>query len=383
MGQTLKKRDFSFDAIRGFCMFLVPFQHYMSAQEGFNYDGLEGYIYFITDVFIMQVFFFLSGYFSKKPERGREIAVKALLWPIIVVQAGLFVLTLIGFDLTLYPYRPPYAMWFLLSLFYFRMFHKDYIKIPHIFGIVFVLGLFVGMVPFLTRDFAISRSISWMPYFLLGYYCQPAHIEKIRSLKLWQTLSILAGLLAGIWAFMKYVPFDAYWAVMMATTNEIQEITWYENIIMHIALLPVSMLFLVVLLNLFKHSQDKFGFWAWIGQNTMPIYIFHLAGKFIIIHYGASAGLFPLPAHDTWLYILYLLALAFATSVILASKPFAWLYDVGFVKSYDWFCTICRVVLQAVGKGAEKVMCAFLPGSLKEIPATKPVVKTSAAQQEE
>ena len=181
---------------------------------------------------------------------------------------------------------------------------------------------------------------------------------------------------------MKYVPFDAYWAVMMATTNEIQEITWYENIIMHIALLPVSMLFLVVLLNLFKHSQDKFGFWAWIGQNTMPIYIFHLAGKFIIIHYGASAGLFPLPAHDTWLYILYLLALAFATSVILASKPFAWLYDVGFVKSYDWFCAICRAVLQAVGNGAEKVMCAFLPGSLKEIPATKPVVKTSSAQQE-
>ena len=74
--------------------------------------------------------------------------------------------------------------------------------------------------------------------------------------------------------------------------------------------------------------------------------------------------------------------MSFATSVILASKPFAWLYDVGFVKSYDWFCAICRAVLQAVGKGAEKVMCAFLPGSLKEIPATKPVVKTSSAQQE-
>lgn len=363
---TIKQRDYSFDAIRGFCMFLVPFQHYMSAQDGFNYNGLEGYIYFVTDIFIMQVFFFLSGYFSKKPERGRQIAVKALLWPILVVQTGLFVLTLLGLNITIHLYRPPYALWFLLSLFYFRMFHKNYIKIPHLFGIVFVLGLFVGMVPFLTRDFAISRTISWMPYFLLGYYCQPAHIEKIRSLKIWQTLGILAGLLAGVYAFMKYVPFDSYGAVMMATTNEIQRITWYENIILHIALLPVSMLFLVVLLNLFKNKRDKRGFWAWIGQNTMPIYIFHLAGKYIIIHYGASAGLFALPPHDSILYILYLLGLGFVTSVVLASKPFAWLYEIGFVKSYDWFIAGCRAVLCPIGAAAESLMRLFLPKGLRQ-----------------
>ena len=65
MGSIKKERDYSFDAIRGFCMFLIPFQHYLSAREGFHYDGLEGYLYFVIDIFVMQMFFFLSGYFSK------------------------------------------------------------------------------------------------------------------------------------------------------------------------------------------------------------------------------------------------------------------------------------------------------------------------------
>lgn len=363
---SLKERDYSFDAIRGFCMFLIPFQHYMSAQAGFNYYGLEGYIYFVIDIFVMQMFFFLSGYFSKKPERGREIAVKALLWPIIVVQAGLFVLTLLGVNITVQLYRTPYALWFLLSLFYYRMFHKNYIKIPHIFGIVFFLGLFIGMCPIFTRDFAISRSVSWMPYFLLGYYCQPEHIEKIRSLKKWKVCAIAAGLLIGVWLFMHYVPFDGYGAVMMATTNEIQGINWYENIIMHIVLLPVSMLFGVVLFNCFKNKK---GFWSWIGQNTMPIYIFHLAGKYFILHRGAGFGFFEVPPHDSLLYIGYLLLLSFLSCVILASKPFAKLYELGFVKSYDWFVALCRMILQPIGGAIEKFMLLFIPREIREIKA--------------
>jgi fucose 4-O-acetylase-like acetyltransferase len=362
MGSIKKERDYSFDAIRGFCMFLIPFQHYLSAREGFHYDGLEGYLYFVIDIFVMQMFFFLSGYFSKKPERGREIAVKSLLWPLLVVEAGFAMLVVLGFDAHVSLYRPPFTMWFLLTLFYFRMFHKNYIKIPHIFGIVFVLGMFIGTIPFINRDFAISRSISWMPYFLLGYYCQPEHLKKIRSLKWWQTLGILVGLLIAVFLFMRYVPFDSYGAVTMADCNAVLGINWWQSALMHVILFPVSILFGIVLLNTFRNKKS---IWTFFGQNTMPIYIFHLGMKYAIMHRGAGFGFFEVPAHDSIPYILYVLLLAFVTSVVLASPVGATLYDIFFVKSYDLLFLFGRKVLVPIGAACEKVWLLLAPKTEK------------------
>ena len=54
-----KKRDYSFDAVRGFCMFLIPLQHFLAADKPFVYGSVGGYLYLVIDLFVMQVFFFL------------------------------------------------------------------------------------------------------------------------------------------------------------------------------------------------------------------------------------------------------------------------------------------------------------------------------------
>ena len=359
---AIKERDYSFDAIRGFCMFLIPFQHFFEADAAHCYHSWEGYIYFTIDLFVMQAFFFLSGYFSKKPERGREIAVKALLWPLLMTYPFfMLVQFVIGVDLKFNVFAPPFAMWFLLCLFYYRMFHQNYIKIKHILGIVFVLGLFVGMIPSLNATLSLARAINWMPYFLLGYYCTGEQLEKVRSLKWWQTAALAASLLVGIYLFMQYVPFRHYGAVQMSTSNYVSEISWWTGMLIHLAVFVTGVAFLVVLFNVFKNKK---GYWSFIGQHTMPIYIFHIVIFHLIGKLGLGFGLFTPPAYDTPLYLLYVLVLAFAVTTILATKPFNWLYEVIFSKSYDAFIYCFRKIAEPVGGAVEKVLrkvCPFLP----------------------
>ena len=243
----------------------------------------------------MQAFFFLSGYFSKKPERGREIAVKALLWPLLMTYPFFMIIQfVIDYDLKFNILQPPFAMWFLLCLFYYRMFHKDYIKIKHLFGIVFLLSLVVGVIP------SFSATLSFK--------------------------------MAGI--------------------------SWWSNIIVHLAVFVVSIAFMIVLFNVFGNKK---GYWSYIGQHTMPIYIFHIVIFHLICRNGLGFGLFTPPAYDTPLYLLYVLVLAAVVTTVLATPPFVWLYDVIFGKSYDLFIKCFHRFAEPAGAAVEKALLAVWP----------------------
>lgn len=101
--------------------------------------------YITINVFVMQAFMFLSGYFSKKPEKSRQIAFKIFLWPYILSIFFFYgVRTLLWGHANLYFDQPPFAMWFMFALFLYKLFQKNYIKVPHFFAITFVLYLVAG-----------------------------------------------------------------------------------------------------------------------------------------------------------------------------------------------------------------------------------------------
>lgn len=356
----IKQRDHSFDAIRGFCMFLIPLQHFMTGDQ-WGYPDVHtpgGFAYFAIDLFVMQTFFFLSGYFSKKPARGRQVAVRAMLWPVLLMMAVFAVLYSFGIGIPFHPLRPTYAMWFMLCLFYYRMFHKDYVKIPHLFGVVFAAGLVIGLIPFIGRDLSLARAVNWMPYFLLGYYCKPELLEKLRRLRIWQTLLLLVALLAGVWGFVEYAPFDKYRAVQMSDSYDAMGISWWGGILLHFAVFAVGVLFMIVLFNLFPNRK---GAWSYIGENTMPIYIFHQPVKLLFLRFGAGFGLLSVPSPDSFAYLLYMCLLSFAVCVLLASPPFAKLYDLLFVKSYDMVLWVGRRIVVPFGDMIEKGLLKTLP----------------------
>jgi fucose 4-O-acetylase-like acetyltransferase len=77
---TKKQRDYMFDTFRGILMLSIPISHFTKASgnwyadmwggAGWSQVHPTGFVYITINVFVMQAFMFLSGYFSKKPERA-------------------------------------------------------------------------------------------------------------------------------------------------------------------------------------------------------------------------------------------------------------------------------------------------------------------------
>ena len=89
-----KERDYMFDTFRGFLMLSIPISHFTKMTGnlysslymggGFPKETLFGFVYITINVFVMQAFMFLSGYFSKRPDRARETAFSTFMWPYLV-----------------------------------------------------------------------------------------------------------------------------------------------------------------------------------------------------------------------------------------------------------------------------------------------------------
>ena len=81
VGETIKQRDYMFDTFRGLLMWSIPISHFTRVAGHFSQASLGGVVYITINVFVMQAFVFLSGYFSKKPDRSKETSFHTFMWP--------------------------------------------------------------------------------------------------------------------------------------------------------------------------------------------------------------------------------------------------------------------------------------------------------------
>lgn len=353
MGE-IKQRDYVFDTLRGLCMWSIPISHFTRMAGHFSHDSLSGIVYITINVFVMQAFMFLSGYFSKKPEKGRTIAFKTFLWPYILSIFFFYgVRHLLWGSATLYFDRPPFAMWFMLALFLYKVFQKNYVKIPHFFAITFVLYLFAGCVPFLTETLSLGRIVSYFPFFFLGYYCTPEHIAKIKCLQKWQCW-VLGIALVGISVYLAFglteIPVE--WYLMRRPGAEIG-VVWYVDVLMRLLLVVLGCAWIIFMFNVLPGKDN---YLAYVGRNTMPVYIFHLVVRQWIKKHGITMGLFALPEADSVLYYVLIFGLASLCVVVFSSKPVSRFYDFVVDGLYDIFMWIVNHVFLGIFGVVEKVL---------------------------
>ncbi len=353
MGE-IKQRDYVFDTFRGLCMWSIPISHFTRMAGHFSHDSVSGVIYITINVFVMQAFMFLSGYFSKKPEKSRQIAFKTFLWPYILSIFFFYgVRTLLWGHATLYFDQPPFAMWFMLALFLYKLFQKNYIKVPHFFAITFVLYLAAGCIPFLTEYLSLGRLVSYFSFFFLGYYCNAEHIAKIKCLKKWQSL-VLGIVLVGISIYLAYgltgIPVE--WYLLRRPGAEIG-VVWYVDILMRFVLFVLGCAWLVLMFNILPGKDN---YLAYVGRNTMPVYIFHLVVRQWIKKHGITMGFFALPEAGSPLYLLLILGLASLCVVVFSSKPVSKFYDFVVDGLYDIFMWIIQHIVLVIFGAVEKVL---------------------------
>lgn len=298
---AIKERDYMFDTFRGILILCIPLSHFTKMSGGiyakmylgmsFDNTSLAGFIYITINVFVMQAFMFLSGYFSKKPERARQSAFRGVLWPYLVAMVMYFFIgkCLFGFKGGLDFSYPSFALWFLLALFMYRFFLVDMIKFRWLLPMALLMYMIVGQIHNFGEFLQVQRLFSYLPFFLLGYYCSKDRLAQLRSLKNRPALLALLGaaLVASSIVLCYVGPGNVGWYLMNTSAAGFKHMPWYADVIMRFVLLIVGSGWIIFMMNILPNKQN---FVSYIGTNTMPIYIFHLCLRYVFKYYGIYMG---------------------------------------------------------------------------------------------
>lgn len=274
----LKTRDTTFDSIKFVVIALVVLEHTFQL----NMSGLNAHLYSFGLSFHMPAFIMMSGYFYRDSDPWKfwrtilELLLVILIFQIIYFSWG----WLDPFDFSLeglwyrvsHLYLPRRAMWYILSLCFWRVFMRYYpkkirenykIAMPIAIGV----SLLAGFVP-LTGEFTFQKTFAFFPYFLLGYYLHKYDLwKKIRGLNKWICGAVIVAYFVIILlipnfpgsmctAHLNYFCGFADWKIMFGL-----------RVVSYFWMLPLT----ICVINVIPDCK----FLAEQGENTMFYFLYH------------------------------------------------------------------------------------------------------------
>ena len=79
-------------------------------------------------------------------------------------------------------FTPGWALWFMLSVFLWKMFLPDMIRIKNAFIVSLVVGILSRLFVEFGAFMSLARTITFLPYFLAGYYCNQKHMDRMKTM---------------------------------------------------------------------------------------------------------------------------------------------------------------------------------------------------------
>ena len=265
--------NYFIDNLKVILIFLVVFGHLIERYIDSNNTLMGLYMFIYT--FHMPLFIFISGFLSKNINKSKKTFFKNLLVPYVVLNVIWYSLAYLYTGKTNIPILyPGWTLWFLLSLFFWRVSLKYLVKIKYILPISFILGLLVGLIPN-GSILSFSRTIVYLPYFLLGYY---ADLRKIHNISNKVNINV-GGAIIGVAIFL-------FISLLISENNLIDykflygSYSYSELNINIISGIIYRLLLYIgsILLSLFicEITPIKKTFYSSIGKSTMYIYTFHV-----------------------------------------------------------------------------------------------------------
>lgn len=263
-------RDTRFDNIKGLLIVLVVLGHTFGHFQA-TVSQTSSIIRTIIYSFHMPVFVFVSGYFSRNfvdYEKLSEKCVKRILVPLIVFHLLKWLVSSRSLE-TLF--EPSWTLWFLLCLFYWKLSIGSIIKLrfPLIFSLM--LALLVGFTS-MGDTLSASRAFTFLPFFLLGYKTTPSSIKRIsQSGKAIATLIIMACF-STIIIIEKIGISVVDHFYMNSSYAAFTELSIWGGVMLRVYSLIVGFVGIYCMIAIVPGRECVF---TKIGNNTMPIYIFH------------------------------------------------------------------------------------------------------------
>ena len=323
------------DNYRGILIALVVLGHAISPMRNENIylGGLYDFIY----TFHMPAMLLVSALFIKEVNTTMETVGKNIigifsvwvfveilwmgyrfLWGETAVRSSAFVV-------------PSWTMWFLVTLFTLRLILPYILWFKHPLVLSSVIALVAGFSPFIGAEFSASRTLTFLPFFVLGYQLRNGfsagstplfqHRWVSEGVPRWASLSSLAILASLLVVFVlnrreEWFESLTKWLLWKDSYHDLYDNIWLAPAIKAgLLLLALGMLFLA-----FLATPRKFAPLQIVGSNTMTIYILH---GFILYGIAQSEILegtvYELPT--VWLSLFFAL-LSVAILAIGSFKPF-------------------------------------------------------------
>ena len=167
-------RDTRIDSIKFCLMVLVIVGH--TVEIGINNsDEMLQYVWNWIYIFHMPLFVFISGYFSYKQESTQKNYSKILsLFESFLLLQFIYIVISLLLNKEIKILTPWWVSWYLLSLIFWRIIlqivpSKILKNTKFVIITVFVIGIIAGFLPF-GRILSIQRTLSFLPFFFMGYY---------------------------------------------------------------------------------------------------------------------------------------------------------------------------------------------------------------------
>ena len=274
----MKERDYCFDNLKGIMIFLVVFGHCIgrffdnsSADSNFI-PMLNSFIY----SFHMPVFVFISGFFYD-PDKDPKYALSNYLVPYIITNTiaqianeALLSAPLLSV-LSINPLSPTWAMWYLLSLFFWNVFTKYVVRLRWSIIVSVMIAIFVGLFSEVGQFMSISRTFTFFPYFLIGHYVRKNQ-PILTSLKQHKIMISIA--------FVVMETFVALMSIKGVKGQTYQLHTAYSNI--NQSMIQGSLLRLITYLAgtvgiafMISFSSSNKSILSYLGEHSITVYVAH------------------------------------------------------------------------------------------------------------
>ena len=311
-----KERNYLFDNYKVFLIYLVVLGHFVTPSVG-ETEFLTAVKWFIF-AFHMPAFMFASGFFSKKPKPVLDLVQKLLIPYVIFELLYYFTYVAIGKSTEVAILYPKFTLWFLLSLFWFKLASKVLLKLKLNPAVVVSLSVLVGILWAMidTKGSFLSnqRAIYFFPYYLLGMYMNMEQVEKLRQ-GIWKKIAV--GIVIAFILFLAFEPVHKTMSIAVTYGRySYHSLGFSIGYGVFIKCLCYLGGFLLTLAFLAVVPSQKTAV-SWIGPNTLAVYLFHgLMFKIVETKTTILQGL------DTPLSNILLLLACGVITYIFALKPF-------------------------------------------------------------
>ena len=240
--------------------------------------------------FAMPAFIIISGYFTNA---DRSLHGLPKLFETYIVFQLLHAIVDLDYSLVRFIFYPKWTMWYLMSLFWWKLalyIFNRYSKNIYLFLVVAIL--LSEIAPYIKIPvylLAIERTISYLPFFLIGVIMRDFDVERIRKVKAIRAISLVI-IIISIIASLRF-PIETRWMFNWNSLYYDMPITLpVAPLVRIIAIMGCSIIATSVIII----TPEKFTLLRQEGKNSLFYYMWHSILLTIIFafiqHFDISIG---------------------------------------------------------------------------------------------